>query len=135
MSETAVLLGVFALGLVSGYLLRGASRISMSADEVAWGWGYKRRHRRRSRRGVPVLGATAAVVESSSPKARTVLKTDTNSSQQRASRWLFLSGLTTGAAFATGYLMLGSRLDALDWIGVSLVQAMPIFVRLPHWLS
>lgn len=134
MSNTAALLGVFALGLVSGYFLRGASRISMSADEIAWGWGFKRRHRRRSQRDVRTRGGgVRAPAVGSSPSAAVQLVPSAGSSDSRAPRWLFLAGLTTGAAFATGYLLLGADPNALNWIGLSWIETMPGFMRLAHW--
>ena len=130
MSGAVSLLAVFALGLVSGFLLRGAARLSMSADEVAWGWGYgsrRRRWGRRARRGDAArLAAPARMAQDEKDRAVDA---------RRRSRLPFLAGLTTGAMFAAGYLLLDSHSEMLAWITLSLTETMPAVMRLALWLG
>jgi hypothetical protein len=127
MNGTPALIAVFALGLVFGYFLRGATRIAMSADDVAWGWGYKRRGRGRRRRSRVRDGVASPSVSAGIPPG--------DSATRPRSRLLFLAGLTAGALFATGYLVLRSDPEMLNWIGGSLFEKVQVLVTPTLWSS
>ena len=128
MSGTSALVAIFVLGVAAGYMLRGAMRFSMTADEVAWGWGFKRRHRRWWRRFKGRSGGAPLPAAAGAAGAGGAYPDQQRPALARRAMALVSTGLIA-AAFVGGYVLVGGQPQPLSL----LLEQVPLLSQLVFW--